>query len=81
MKRIVLIVVTFGGVIGLWALAVASGKWSPVLLPSPASVAEYLWSGILDGSLLDAAAVTMQRHEQKQAGNRLSHPRMASGFG
>lgn len=61
MKRIAWIVVTFGGVIGLWALAVASGKWSPVLLPSPASVAEYLWAGILDGSLRDAALVTLQR--------------------
>jgi NitT/TauT family transport system permease protein len=60
-KRGVSVIVCFGLLIGLWALAVASGKWSPVLLPSPASVGEYLWSGVLDGSLAGAALVTMKR--------------------
>ena len=30
---------------GLWEIAASSGRWSPVLLPSPVSVAEYLWGG------------------------------------
>jgi NitT/TauT family transport system permease protein len=61
MKRLAWIVLCFGGLVGIWALAVASGKWSPVLLPSPASVAEYLWAGMLDGSLFEASIVTLKR--------------------
>ena len=38
-----------------------SGRWSPVLLPSPASVGEYLWESTLDGTLLEAIWVTLRR--------------------
>jgi NitT/TauT family transport system permease protein len=61
MKRALHIVTFFGALIGIWWLAVASGRWSPVLLPSPASVADYLWSSTLDGSLIDATLVTVRR--------------------
>src|ERR1700747_3099803 len=61
MKRGLLATVFFAVLIGLWALAAASGRWSPVLLPSPQSVAEYLWSATADGSLPDAASVTARR--------------------
>jgi NitT/TauT family transport system permease protein len=61
MKRATHIVLFFGTIIIIWWLAVASGRWSPVILPSPASVADYLWSSTLDGSLLDATIVTVRR--------------------
>ena len=61
MKRAAIIVLFFAGLFGLWWLATASGRWSAVLLPSPVYVAEYIWSSIRDGSLLQATWVTMQR--------------------
>jgi NitT/TauT family transport system permease protein len=45
----------------LWEAAVRSGRWSPVLLPSPLSVWEFLWSALLDGSLAEAAWTTLKR--------------------
>jgi NitT/TauT family transport system permease protein len=44
-----------------WQLIVMSGRWSPVLLPAPASVAQYLWNAFSDGTLMAAIAVTMRR--------------------
>jgi NitT/TauT family transport system permease protein len=61
MKRLLHIVVFFGALVGVWWLAVASGRWSSVILPSPASVVEYLWGSALDGSLLEATEVTVRR--------------------
>jgi NitT/TauT family transport system permease protein len=61
MKRLLHIVLFFGALVGIWWLAVASGRWSPVLLPSPASVVEYLVSATLDGTLLEAMGVTVRR--------------------
>src|SRR5262249_2378878 len=51
----------FGALILVWWIAVASGRWSSVILPSPASVAEYLWGAAFDGSLLEATEVTVRR--------------------
>jgi NitT/TauT family transport system permease protein len=45
----------------VWELAVRSGRWSAVILPSPVSVAEYLWASVLDGTLAEAIWVTMKR--------------------
>jgi len=45
----------------LWQLAVTTGNWSPVLLPSPINVAEYLWSALRDGTLIEACLVTLRR--------------------
>jgi len=50
----------FGLLVALWSVAAASGRWSPVLLPSPPDVARYLWEAALDGSLLEAAWVTVR---------------------
>jgi NitT/TauT family transport system permease protein len=61
MRRAVVIVVFFAAIVALWWLAVASGRWSAVLLPPPAQVADYLWSAVLDGTVLQAALVTMKR--------------------
>src|SRR5215475_2616275 len=61
MTRTLRVVLFFGFVIALWWLAVASGRWSEVILPSPANVGEYLWGATLDGSLLEAMEVTVRR--------------------
>ena len=39
----------FGLLVALWGLAAASGRWSPVLLPSPWEVEQYLEEATLDG--------------------------------
>jgi NitT/TauT family transport system permease protein len=44
-----------------WHTAVEAGLWSPVLLPAPESVAKYLWSSIVDGTLAQATLVTIRR--------------------
>jgi NitT/TauT family transport system permease protein len=61
MKRAVVVVVFFTGLVAIWWLASSSGRWSPVLLPSPLYVADYLWSAARDGTIFDATIVTMQR--------------------
>ena len=47
--------------IAAWHLLVAAKMWSPLLLPSPWSVFDYLRSAVEDGSLWEAALVTVQR--------------------
>ena len=61
MRRMAVALVFFAVLVGLWELAVRSGRWSAVLLPSPLYVAEYLWAALLDGTLLEAAWVTLKR--------------------
>lgn len=61
MRRLLVAGGFFGLVVALWGLAAASGRWSPVLLPSPMDVARYLWEATLDGSLPEAAWVTLTR--------------------
>ena len=61
MRRTLAASVFFAGLVLVWHLAVASGRWSPVLLPSPWSVAQYLWGALQDGSLIDSGSVTMRR--------------------
>jgi NitT/TauT family transport system permease protein len=61
MRRIVAASLFTLTLLALWELAVSSGRWSPVLLPSPSGVAEYLWGALLDGTLLEAIWVTLRR--------------------
>jgi NitT/TauT family transport system permease protein len=61
MKRVFVAATFFACAAGLWQLMVASGRWSPMLLPSPLSVMEYLWGAVLDGSLVEATIVTIRR--------------------
>ena len=61
MRRFANVTLFFAAIVTLWLLMVASGRWSPMLLPSPLSVWEYLWSALLDGSLLEATVVTVRR--------------------
>ncbi len=61
MKRAAVVVLFFAALVLAWQVAVWSGRWSPLLLPSPASVAEYLWQALWDGSLVGAGIVTLRR--------------------
>ena len=61
MRRFVLATLFFAALVGAWQAMVLSGRWSPVLLPSPADVAEYLWASLWDGTLLQAIEVTLRR--------------------
>ena len=44
-----------------WEGLVRAGVWSPVLVPSPLTVAQYLWEALLDGTLVGATGVTLKR--------------------
>ena len=61
MKRAAIALLFFAALTAAWQVLVMWGGWSPVLLPSPGDVGAYLWTSILDGTLLDAAAVTLKR--------------------
>src|SRR5438477_11286497 len=61
MRRALLAVLFFVALIVIWAAIVHAEIWSPILLPSPKSVAEYLASAFRDGTLVQATAVTLRR--------------------
>jgi len=61
MRRVTNAGLFFIALIAAWQLLVMSGRWSPILLPSPMDVARYLWSSLHDGTLADATAVTLRR--------------------
>ena len=60
-RRIAAPILFFAALVLGWQAMVASGLWSPVLLPSPASVLEYLQSALADGTLQEAVFVTLRR--------------------
>ncbi|BFU96460.1 MAG: sulfate ABC transporter permease [Nitrospira sp.] len=51
----------FVGLVLAWHLAVQAHIWSPLLLPSPASVFDYLWGAAQDGTLWESTVVTVRR--------------------
>jgi len=61
MKRFMSAAAFFGGLIILWQLLYDAHIWSPVLVPSPASVANYLREAAGDGTLEQATLITMRR--------------------
>lgn len=61
MKRFLSAAGFFVGLVVLWEILVRLHIWSPVLVPSPTIVGEYLLSAVKDGTLLSASAVTMKR--------------------
>jgi NitT/TauT family transport system permease protein len=61
MRRVVVASIFFIALLVLWQVAVMSGRWSAVLLPSAWDVGLYLRDALADGSLLQAAVVTMRR--------------------
>ena len=44
-----------------WEFVARSGHYSPVMLPSPLNVLEYIWQATCDGTLWVATLVTMKR--------------------
>lgn len=61
MRRTLAISLFFASLLAVWEIVVRSERYSPVLLPSPVSVAEYLWHAALDGSLAESMLVTIRR--------------------
>ncbi|HVI81542.1 MAG TPA: ABC transporter permease [Chthoniobacterales bacterium] len=61
MRRALVAILFFIALIAIWSAMVRARIWSPILLPSPGSVAKYLESAFRDGTLLQATAVTLQR--------------------
>ncbi|MBA3961818.1 MAG: ABC transporter permease [Chthoniobacterales bacterium] len=61
MKRLILTLLFFASLVLLWALIVRARIWSPVLLPSPMKVGEYLKSAAEDGTLWQATLITVKR--------------------
>jgi sulfonate transport system permease protein len=61
MKRFFLSLLFFGGLLLLWDLLVRARIWSPVLLPSPLKVAQYLEAAAADGTLWQAMLITIKR--------------------
>ena len=51
----------FVGLVVVWHLVVKAHIWSPILLPSPASVFDYLRGAAQDGTLWEATSVTVRR--------------------
>jgi NitT/TauT family transport system permease protein len=61
MRRAIAAALLFAALAAVWQAAVWSGGWSPVLLPSPLSVVEYLQGAALDGTLAESTGVTLRR--------------------
>src|SRR5205809_6000619 len=61
MRRFLLATFFFIVPIAIWHFLVKAGIYSPVLLPSPQSVGEYLVGAVRDGTLFEATGVTVRR--------------------
>jgi len=61
MRRTLSAVLFFAAGIAVWEIVVRARIWSPVLLPSPWSVASYLRHAAGDGTLVEATLVTARR--------------------
>ena len=61
MKRFLLAAAFFAVLALLWEIAYRAKIWSPVLLPSPGQVVNYLEGAAADGTLAKATVITMRR--------------------
>ncbi|MFL6584393.1 MAG: ABC transporter permease, partial [Chthoniobacterales bacterium] len=61
MKRLLLSLAFFAVLVWVWHLLVRARIWSPVLLPDPKQVGEYLKSAAEDGTLAHAMLITIRR--------------------
>jgi len=61
MRRVLFATLFFLALIAVWHFLVKAGIYSPVLLPSPQSVGEYLLGAVRDGTLFQATGVTVRR--------------------
>jgi NitT/TauT family transport system permease protein len=60
-KRALAATLLFAALAMAWQFAIWSGRWSPVLLPAPKGVVDYLWAALLDGTLVESMGVTLRR--------------------
>ncbi len=61
MKRFTYAAAFFALLIITWEMLVRARVWSPIVLPSPSMVGEYLIAAVADGSLFEASVVTLKR--------------------
>ena len=61
MKRYLTAGIFFVLLLAAWHWAFKAKLWSPVLVPSPESVARYLWDIARDGTLASSVLVTLKR--------------------
>ncbi|MBV9010199.1 MAG: ABC transporter permease [Verrucomicrobia bacterium] len=61
MKRLLFAVLFFAILTGIWEWAYRAKIWSPVLLPAPQQVGEYLKTAAEDGTLYHATIITLRR--------------------
>jgi len=61
MRRTLLAILFFVALVAIWSALVRANIWSPILLPAPGQVAQYLANAFQDGTLLTAAGVTLRR--------------------
>jgi len=61
MRRPLVVIGFFILLLGTWEALVRMQLWSPVLVPSPLSVASYIVDALRDGTLEHATAVTIRR--------------------
>ena len=61
MNRTLRVLLFFLLVVVGWEILFRLRIWSPVLVPSPLSVARYLGEAVMDGTLWDATLVTLRR--------------------
>jgi NitT/TauT family transport system permease protein len=61
MRRFLFATLFFVALLALWHALVQAQIWSPVLLPSPQDVWNYIRSAARDGTLLTACGVTLRR--------------------
>ena len=66
MKRAATSMLFFALLILIWEALSRTGWYSPVLLPSPLFVGEYLWQSARDGTLWTATFVTMRRLSRRR---------------
>lgn len=60
-KRLIIALLFFGMLLGIWHLSATSGLIPKLLLPTPVDVLNYLISSIKDGTLWQATLVTFER--------------------
>jgi NitT/TauT family transport system permease protein len=61
MKRWMVASIGFLILLAMWEALVRMEYWSPVLVPSPVSVFNYMVHAVADGSLINASIVTLKR--------------------
>jgi NitT/TauT family transport system permease protein len=61
LRRFITCAAFFGGLVLIWHILVKRGVWSPILLPDPSAVWDYLVGAVKDGTLVQASIVTMRR--------------------